>query len=155
LQEIRSRRRSRRILEGARLDGATGQPNQSVEELRRIGSEYLQKAEAAARRAIAADPSVAQAHGVMGLVAWARGKPLEAEPFLIKGVELSANDSEPLLAHAVRLQIAGRLKEQLELIQRAYALEPLSYQLSVNLTNGLWLNGKGDDAIAQAKLLRP
>ena len=127
----------------------------SVEDLRHWAKESLDNTEAAGSRAMALDPNLAAAYDAAGLVAWARGKPLEADQLFRRGLALDPDNSSLLFSHAIRLSIAGHLKEGLEFAQKAYAVEPLNFQLAASLVSFLWVNGQTDAAIAQAKSLRP
>lgn len=87
--------------------------------------EALPKAKAAAERALSIDPTNAEAHSVLGTVAfWHGWDYAEAERLLRRALELqpSSADSQVFLAHV--LANTGRHDEALDEIRRARALDP-------------------------------
>ncbi len=131
-----------------------GNDNGPVDALRPIVGELLAKADAAARRAIALDPNLALAYDALGLVLWARSKPLEADELFLKGLALDPNDWPTLAGRASRLSMAGHVKEGLVMVEQVRVLEPFLPNPAGDQVNFLWLNGRNDEAIALAKTLR-
>jgi TolB-like protein len=130
-----------------------GNENTSVDELRRVAGEFLAKADAAGRRALALDPDLAPAYACSGIVSWARSKPLEADELFLKALALDPND--PPGAYSIRLAIAGRVKEALAMNEQIRLLEPFLPGPAAQSPALLWLNGQNDAAIALAKTLNP
>jgi TolB-like protein/tetratricopeptide (TPR) repeat protein len=115
--------------------------------------ELMQKVESAYTRARALDPNRSRALEA-GLL-WAYGRLAEAEALVLKVLADESDDSIVLQAYGDRLAVAGRLKDALPVVLKAYALEPLLPAQANSAVEILWLNGRNDEAIALAKTLRP
>jgi TolB-like protein/DNA-binding winged helix-turn-helix (wHTH) protein/tetratricopeptide (TPR) repeat protein len=112
--------------------------------------ESMPKAEAAARRALALDDTLAEAHaslaGVLYRYHWDwenAGKEFQ------RSLELDPNYAEGHRAQAVYLVTLRRHDEALVAARRARELSPLSAVITVELATCLWRLGRYDDAIAQ------
>jgi class 3 adenylate cyclase/TolB-like protein/Flp pilus assembly protein TadD len=114
--------------------------------------EAMPKAEAAARKALALDPDLAEAHSALGFIQlfyhWNRR---EGERELLKAIELKPNYSTARLNHALLLLTEGRYGEGLQQLRTAQELEPTSALISSLTEWALFLDGKYDQTIAQAR----
>lgn len=111
--------------------------------------QILRNAEAAARRAIALDDSLAEAHGSLGLLLINRLELVEGESALRRAVAL-----EPRTARnyefLVRLYVwLGRGADALAMAGRALEVEPLSPSATAELARALLANGRYDEALSQ------
>jgi tetratricopeptide (TPR) repeat protein len=91
----------------------------------------------------------------LGILSWSRAKLLEADEFFGKTLALDPNNADALLGIAIRLGIAGRVKEAVAIMEKAHELEPFLPQISVDTARDRWLDGQNDAAIALAQTLRP
>jgi TolB-like protein len=134
--------------------GVVGDVNKPIAEARAQANELRTKADAALQKAIQLDPNLAQAHTYLAVAAWSRGKPLEADERIAKALAL---DPTGELGHAGEwLAIAGRSKDALVHLEKAFAMEPFPPPGgSLVVVNARWVNGQNDAAIALAKTLRP
>jgi TolB-like protein/DNA-binding winged helix-turn-helix (wHTH) protein/Flp pilus assembly protein TadD len=112
--------------------------------------ESMPKAEAAARRALALDDALAEAHaslaGVLYRYHWDwdnAGKEFQ------RSLELDPNYAEGHRAHAVYLVTLRRHDEALVEARRARDLSPLSAVINAELATILWRLSRYDDAIEQ------
>jgi adenylate cyclase len=123
----------------------------SVEELRRVVDEFFPKAEAAGRRAIQLDPSLADGYASLARVQAGRGKYLVAEELGSKALTLDPANPDTLTTYSNLLAIVGRLKEALATKQKLLALEPFVPSFNADVAETLWLNGQNDEAVAMLK----
>jgi tetratricopeptide (TPR) repeat protein len=85
---------------------------------------------AAARKAIALDPLLAEAHAALGLMHARDGQWREAEDGFRRAIDLDRNRSRTFVDFAVwMLFVVGRNEEALEQLQRAEAVDPLSTEV--------------------------
>lgn len=112
--------------------------------------ESMPKAEAAARKALALDDGLAEAHASLAGVLyryhweWERaGKEFQ------RGLELDPNSAEGHRAYAMYLVTLRRHEEALVAARRAHELSPLSAVIHAELATTLWRLGRYDDAIEQ------
>ncbi len=89
--------------------------------------EKLDRAEAAARRAIALLPTESQPYAALGEIAMARQRWTEAEPHFRKALELSPHNATALDWYGDLLEETGRLDLALEQYRKAEQIDPLSY----------------------------
>lgn len=115
-------------------------------------SEAMPKARAAAQRALELDPSLASAHGALGLLHqsydwnWK-----EAEAQYRQALELNPGDVEVHLRYAWMLRVLGRLDESLAETNKAIELDPLSARAHTLLcTHQVFVN-QLDAAIATCR----
>jgi TolB-like protein/Flp pilus assembly protein TadD len=112
--------------------------------------ECMPKAEAAARKALALDDTLAEAHvslaGVLYRYHW-EWEAAEREFRL--GLELEPSDAEGHRAYAIYLLVVRRHDEALAEARRARELSPLSLPINVELATALLRAGRYDEAIAQ------
>lgn len=109
--------------------------------------ELRRTAEAAAKRALALEPTNAVASGTLGLVYWYQDWDLRrAEPLLRTAVEVNPRSPTQLSHYADFLAITGRYEEAKELLLRAQLLEPSTQRLPGRLAVILALKGSCADA---------
>lgn len=114
--------------------------------------EYEMKAEELARKALALDDSVIQAHLLLGVSAysyfwdWA-----EAERHFKRARELNPDSVEVARTYAAYLASLGRLDESIFWQRRACDLQPLSFDLNAVLVMRLFIARRYDEAIQQAR----
>jgi TolB-like protein/DNA-binding SARP family transcriptional activator len=125
--------------------------NRPLAEMRRVVADTQPKAEAAAQRAIALDPTLAEGHLALSRVHAARGDFLMADELRRKALALDPNHPDTLQAHSNWLATAGRLKEALGFKQHLWNLEPLIPGYNVDLAEFFWVNGQTDRAITILK----
>jgi DNA-binding winged helix-turn-helix (wHTH) protein/TolB-like protein/tetratricopeptide (TPR) repeat protein len=89
-------------------------------------AETLAKARAAAERALALDPSLAEAHLAMAMVQWGEGKGEASMDSMRRALELNPNLAVAHLRNAWGLSDLGRIEEALAEMKRAQELDPLS-----------------------------
>jgi len=107
----------------------------------------LNDAERDARHALALDPSISRAHGVLGLINACCGRWIEAETELRRALSLVARNPEALVFHAVYVaRQAGHQRKALAEIQLAYELAPASPALALHLGVQHLLDGEGAEA---------
>ncbi|HEY8151980.1 MAG TPA: tetratricopeptide repeat protein, partial [Vicinamibacteria bacterium] len=110
--------------------------------------ECMPKAEAAARKALALDDTLAEAHvslaGVLYRYHW-EWEAAEREFRL--GLELEPSDAEGHRAYAIYLLVVRRHDEALAEARRARELSPLSLVINVELATALVRAGRHDEAI--------
>jgi TolB-like protein/DNA-binding SARP family transcriptional activator/Tfp pilus assembly protein PilF len=115
--------------------------------------EHLALADAAARRAVALNDSLAEAHAALGLVRRENLDLSGAETELLRAVAL-----EPRTArfHLWLGQIYDfkRPAEALTETRRALALDPLAPNANAEFARALFINGRCDDALVQLAKLR-
>ena len=109
----------------------------------------LAKAEQAAGRAIALDPSLAEAYAALGYTYHWQWRWQEAERAFRRATELDPNDATARQWYAEHLVKMGRAPEAEAEVRRAVMLDPLSPLAQVNLGLVLMLGGRHRDAIAQ------
>lgn len=114
----------------------------------RLNSGDLAGAEAAARRALRNDATVAVAHLVIGRVALGRGDPDAARPALEQALVLDPTLDAARAALAAIALRSGRLDEAIALYRAALARDPQSPQLLHALGTALMERGDFDDAAA-------
>jgi TolB-like protein/DNA-binding winged helix-turn-helix (wHTH) protein/Tfp pilus assembly protein PilF len=114
--------------------------------------ESMPKAEAAARRALALDDTLAEAHASLAGVLyryhweWERaGKEFQ------RSLDLDPNSAEGHRAYAMYLVTLRRHEEALVAARRARELSPVSAVIRAELATTLWRLGEYDDAIEQLR----
>ena len=127
----------------------------ATDELRRIASYSLQKAETAAQQAARLDPSDADAYTALGFVRRMRGRHVEAEDMFKQALSLDPENSETLHHYSLLLADVGRVKEALLLRLRLQAQDPLVPQFNAVTNSHLVMNGRNDEVIAILKALPP
>ncbi len=105
------------------------------------------KAETAARRAIASDPSLADGYFALARLQHLRGKLVEADDLLRKALSLDAGNSDALNLQMALFADVGRLKDALAIAERLHVLEPAVPAFNADFGRILWENGRNNEAI--------
>ena len=114
--------------------------------------EAMPKAEEAARKALAIDPDLAEAHSAIGYVQiFYHWNPGEGERELLKAIELNPNYSTARLNYGVLLLTQSRFSEGLVQLRKAQEIEPTSAIISFQTEWALFLAGKYEETIAQCR----
>jgi len=114
--------------------------------------EANRKARAAAERAVAEDPNLADGHAALGQILisvdWnATG----AEAEYRRAAELAPASAEPKIGLSSVLADFGRIEEAVELLQQAVRLEPLTANAHFDLARLLTTLGRYDEAVQSAR----
>lgn len=113
-------------------------------------TEAFPRARAAAEKALALDPGLAEAHTSLGLARFQYERDWEgAEVELRRGIELNPNYPPAHQFYADYLKAMGRFDEALEEMGRALELDPLSLTINTGLGHVLYLARRFDDSIQQ------
>jgi len=118
--------------------------------------EYYPLASEAARRALALDPSSAEAHAMLGWIAhWFEWDWAASEAHFKRAIELDPRDTESHLGYAHLLSSTGRYDQAIEEVRRARELSPL-YPVAVSLEGGflMWA-GRVEEALLRLEAARP
>ena len=114
--------------------------------------EYMPKAEAAARKALALDETLAEAHSSLAGVLYRYHWDWEgAEREFQRCLELDPNYAEGHRAYAIYLLTVRRHEEAVAEARRARELSPLSPVINVELATALVRVGRYDEAIQQVQ----
>ncbi|HWS72690.1 MAG TPA: tetratricopeptide repeat protein, partial [Thermoanaerobaculia bacterium] len=114
--------------------------------------EAMPRAREAARRALALDDSLAQAHTELALVlVWYDWNFKEGEREFRRAIALNPNDADPHRLYADFLTAAGRFESALEEKKKAEQLDPLSVPAAYEVARTLFFAGRLEDADQQAK----
>ena len=112
--------------------------------------ESMPKAEAAARRALALDDTLAEAHASLASVLFRYHWDWDgAAKEFDRSLELNPNYAEGHRARAIYLLTLRRNEDALTAIHRAQALSPLSPAIHADVAAALWRLGRYDEARAQ------
>ncbi len=111
------------------------------------------KAEAAARRAIELDPTLAEPHTVLGHTSARRWDCGEAEREYKRAIELNPNYATTYQWYSECLRQRGQLDQSLAMIRRAQELDPLSLVIGWNVAEVLGLMKRNDQALEQYRKL--
>ena len=108
------------------------------------------RARTAALRAIALDPTLAEAHASLGFVRFLYDRAwVEAESEFRQSIALNENYAPAHQFYSDLLKAMGRLDEALAEIERALELDPLSLSINTALGHVLYLSRQYDRAIVQ------
>jgi TolB-like protein/Tfp pilus assembly protein PilF len=108
------------------------------------------EAESAARKALALDPTLAEAHVSLGGVRmWAHYDWVGAEARFLQAIELSPAYATAHHWYSLALSVLGRHEEALAAARRALKLDPLSVVINLNLAQNLRWAGDHEAAISQ------
>jgi serine/threonine protein kinase/Flp pilus assembly protein TadD len=115
--------------------------------------EAFPQAKAAAQKALAIDPSLADAHGALATIFAAYDwNWVEAEREFKRAIELNPNVADIHYRYGLIYLIpAGRMDEAIREIKRALELEPLSIAMNANLAGAYMYARQNDLALAQAR----
>jgi TolB-like protein/DNA-binding winged helix-turn-helix (wHTH) protein/Tfp pilus assembly protein PilF len=114
--------------------------------------ESMPKAEAAARKALELDNSLAEAHVAFGGVLyrfhwdWSRS---EAE--FKRALALSPSSAEAHREYSVFLRTSGRFDKAIDEAKRAKELDPLSLEMSVDFGAAFCMAGRYDEALKESR----
>jgi tetratricopeptide (TPR) repeat protein len=107
----------------------------------------VNRARLEAQRAIAIDPTLAEAHAALAYCAFMETRYEEAERLYFKAVELSANDSFTYAWRAMLRLNLGRLNDALTDLERTVELDPLWPVPMGNCADVLAIAGRADQAL--------
>lgn len=111
-------------------------------------------AEAAARRALALDPRLAEPHTTLGRIrAFAYWDWAGADSEFHRALELDPNSATAHSGYAITLVARGRIDEALAQLRYAGRLDPLSYPVAYSIGEALYYDRRWDDALAQARTI--
>lgn len=114
-------------------------------------AEYHTRATDAARRALAQDPNLAEAHAVLALIQSHQGDWSAADAAYFFAISLDPNDATARHWYSLLLAQAGRLREALEQATAAYDLDPASPIINFNLAQHLLALGYNERAERQLR----
>ena len=109
--------------------------------------------ESYARKAVALDPNLAQAHASLGIAAQYQCNFAEAGKELKQSVELNPNYAMAHHWYAIHLVSMGRLSEAFAENDRAHLLDPFSLPVNFYRTQILMTMGQYDRAMEQVEIL--
>ena len=117
------------------------------------GAVELPKAQAAVSKAIEIDPTLAEAHNVLGLILLFIDHDFAAhERENRRALELNPNLANAHRQNGVRLSFLGRFDEANVSFQRALELEPLALATNINIAWTLFYAGRIAESDAQIKV---
>ena len=110
------------------------------------------KSQAAARKAVELDYSLAEAHAVLAAALFFQNKDWRtAEKEFLRAIELNPNYSDPHTFYANVLAVTGREEQAIEEAKRGLALDPLSPLKSSVVAEILYYMRRYDEAVAQGR----
>jgi TolB-like protein/tetratricopeptide (TPR) repeat protein len=113
--------------------------------------ESLRRAEAAARRALALEDGLAEAHTSLGAILEKRGLWEEADPQFRRALESNPQYATARQWYGTYLLSLGHGEEALAQLQRAAELDPLSMVINIEVAEVLDALGRSDEAGAQVE----
>lgn len=113
--------------------------------------EFLPKADAAVRKALDLDDSLAEAHSMLAQVKRARWDWAGAEGSYKRAIELNPNLASAHDGYATSLSVVGRFEEAVAESQRAKELDPLSLGSATRMGLTLLFARRHDEAIQALK----
>ena len=119
----------------------------SANELRQLNSQYAERAQSAAERAVRLDPNLAEGYVALAFIDVSRRNMTQAFDHIAKALSLDPSNADVLAAYRNILLEVGRVEESLAAQQRVVALEPFVPRFRANLATNLWLVGQQDEAI--------
>jgi DNA-binding winged helix-turn-helix (wHTH) protein/TolB-like protein/Tfp pilus assembly protein PilF len=114
----------------------------------------LEKAEAAARRALALDDALAEAHTSLGGILWRQWKWDEAERELRQALDLDPYYAEGLRVYGTFLLMLRRMEEAVTALRQARELDPLSLVNRVEYAFALTQAKRYDEALRELERAR-
>jgi TolB-like protein/Tfp pilus assembly protein PilF len=112
---------------------------------------YLPKAEAEARKALALDDSLAEAHLAISRIHVANWRWQEGEAERKRAIDLDPNNALAHDLYAQLLALLGRFDESIAQGRRARELDPLSAFTAANLAFRLYFARRYEESIAESK----
>jgi len=113
--------------------------------------EYAPKAEAAAQKALEADPNLAEAHLAVATIKMDKWEWSAAEAEFKKALELNANLVAAHREYGIFLRIHGRIEEGVAELTRAQQLDPLQMSVAQARVAILGIYRQNDQALEGAK----
>ncbi|MEM7355762.1 MAG: tetratricopeptide repeat protein, partial [Acidobacteriota bacterium] len=110
--------------------------------------DFMAEAGLSARRALALDSQLGEAHAVLGYLQHRLGRDVEAEPAFERALELNPSFVYTYLWRGSNLGRLGRLEESIELLQKGLRIDPLDPTLHTYVGWSLSLLGRWDEALA-------
>jgi tetratricopeptide (TPR) repeat protein len=129
--------------------------NGSIDDLRRVAADAMQKAEAAAQQATRLDPNSIDGYIALGYAQSARGRFIQAENLYRRALALDPGNPDAIHRFGLMLATAGHLKESLPLRLRLQAQEPFVPTFNVATGMVLWESGRNDDAVTTYRAQLP
>jgi non-specific serine/threonine protein kinase len=110
--------------------------------------EYIEKAEAYAKKALALDPDCSQAHAVLGKIYLdLRGNQQEAVRQLKKALSVNPNEQSALNSLASLYVLVGKPSAALPLLERSKQVDPLNVQNNLRWADMYFYNGQYELAL--------
>jgi len=109
------------------------------------------KAIAAAKKALAIDETLAEAHASLGSSEDLDWEWVAAEREFRRALELNPNSARTHILYGIHLEYLGKLNETLDNVRRAIELDPLNLNGLQNLEEAYIYNGQYAESIEQAK----
>jgi len=116
-----------------------------------LDSEGYSNLRAAAEKAIALDPSLAEPHAALGRAAAHQGRGLEAEEHFVTALHLNPNLAVGHEWYGMYLCWRGRCEAGTAQFRQALALDPASPRVNARVGQGLTFLRRYDEAIVQLK----
>ena len=114
--------------------------------------EAIPKAKAAVEKAIALDPSLAEAHATAAIIAQNHDRDWsKAEKSYLRAIEINPNYATALAWYGEMIAWLGRPEEGFRRMQQALKLDPTSLTFNKDLAVMLYLARKNDQALDQLK----
>ena len=114
----------------------------------------VNRAEAAARKALELGPESAEAHSAMGAIHSAMDRFDESHLELERAIRINPNLAEANLMLGAYYETFGRFDEAMSFVQKARSLDPLDPDPALYMTILLRVTGKVDDALAVVERLK-
>ena len=113
-------------------------------------SDVLPRAKEVAQRALELDDSLAEAHGVLGMIALKFDWDLEeAQRRFRRATELNPSYAQGFLWYSLYYEVTGQSRQAIARAARARDLDPLSLAANVNLAQQYYRAGRYDEAVEQ------
>ena len=113
-------------------------------------SDVLPRAKEVAQRALELDDSLAEAHGVLGMIALKFDWDLEeAQRRFRRATELNPSYAQGFLWYSLYYEVTGQSEQAIARAARARDLDPLSLAANVNLAQQYYRAGRYDEAAGQ------
>jgi eukaryotic-like serine/threonine-protein kinase len=114
-------------------------------------AQMLQDAEAAAKKALQLDDSLAEAHAALGLIQESRLDWAGVLPEFQRAIELNPGDANAHHWNALALSVAGKNEQAIAEIKLAQELDPRSLIINANVAWCFYLAKNYDESIDQAR----
>ncbi|UCF09315.1 MAG: tetratricopeptide repeat protein [Candidatus Bipolaricaulota bacterium] len=108
--------------------------------------EFLARATAAADRAAALGPGLAEGYASQALVRWIRGSLGESERLFRKAIALAPRSAAPRRLYGKLLTQSDRKGEALVALLKAHEIDPLSAEANLDLANHYLFSGRHEEA---------